>query len=219
MRYSGLGQLKTPASKADKISLSEQGKQLVATSQSASGDTLTSLETTVRATLSRLDALQSFEDSSYFETGSWDSSQTIRANLQAAINNIRVRAGTRQGTVHTQQRDVSVATETVKNIPTEVKNIPTNLKASIMDSAKEAAREISKEAVTSAANAAEDTGNKMVQKYVILGIVAVLGIGGAIFVIRRMRASSKIPAPSKIPASSQTSVAATVARKKKKRTK
>lgn len=127
MRLAGFGQVKVEATKEEKINLTKQAKGLVSASQVQTGPMLLALESSVRALLAKLDSLQAFEDSSFFEIGSWDSSQTIRANLQAAINNIRVRSGVREGTVHSQQRDVSVAAETVSNVASRqfVKDVET----------------------------------------------------------------------------------------------
>ena len=111
---------KKEATKEQKIALTGNAKHLNAQSQTA--ETIQriggpgALEALVRANMTQIDGLVMFEESGILDWGSWDSSQTIRANLQATINNIRVNTGTREGTVHGQQRDVSVATETVSNI-------------------------------------------------------------------------------------------------------
>lgn len=52
--------------------------------------------------------------------GKWDSSQTVRANLQAAINNVRVKTGAKEGVIHGQQRDVNVWVETARETPAAV---------------------------------------------------------------------------------------------------
>lgn len=110
------GQVKVEAPKEVKIRLSQQAKTLVSHSQTATGTALIALESAARAILAELDQYQSFEDSSYFEFGSWDSSQTIRANLQATISNIRVKTGIKEGAIHGQQKDVSVAEEFTSNV-------------------------------------------------------------------------------------------------------
>lgn len=52
--------------------------------------------------------------------GKWDSSQTVRANLQAAVNNVRVRGGERDGAVLGQQRDVNLAVEMARETPAAI---------------------------------------------------------------------------------------------------
>lgn len=117
----GMGQVaaRKEAESDTKRSLSKQAISVNDRSKALAVSSLPSLEAEARAVLALLDTYQAWDGSSWPLVG-YDSSQTARANLQAAISNIRVRTGVKEGAIHGQQQDVNVLVETAKNTPTAV---------------------------------------------------------------------------------------------------
>lgn len=114
----GLGQVaaRKVAENDTKRSLSKQAISINDRSDSLPVAALPGLEGEARGVLALLDTYQAWDGSSWPLVG-WDSSQTVRANLQAAISNIRVKTGAKEGAIHGQQKDVNLLTETAKNYP------------------------------------------------------------------------------------------------------
>lgn len=114
----GLGQVaaRKAAENDTKRSLSKQAISINDRSDSLPVAALPGLEGEARGVLALLDTYQAWDGSSWPLVG-WDSSQTVRANLQAAISNIRVKTGAKEGAIHGQQKDVNLLTETAKNYP------------------------------------------------------------------------------------------------------
>lgn len=94
---------------------------------------LPAVEAQARAHTSVLDSYQPWSEPTAAELalypavywlwyGKWDSSQTVRANLQAAVSNIRVKTGAKEGAIHGRQTDVSLLAETLRETPGAVKD-------------------------------------------------------------------------------------------------
>lgn len=114
----GLGQVaaRRDPSGLEARAISQQAISINDRSRSLPVAALPGLEGEARAALALLDTYQPFEKFSWL-LFSYDSSQTVRANLQAAISNIRVKTGAKEGAIHGQQKDVNLLTETAKNYP------------------------------------------------------------------------------------------------------
>lgn len=166
----GLGQVRKEAESDVKRSLTKQAISVNGRSTALPVTSLPALESEARGVLALLDGYQAWDGSSWPLVG-WDSSQTVRANLQAAISNIRVRSGTKEGAIHGQQTDVNVLTETAKNTPGAVKQ-----QAGDMVDAAKAAADCAKDPVRCWWNKTSAT-----QK-IGIGIGAgVVGVGAALY--------------------------------------
>ena len=133
-----LGQESAPRRSADndvKRAFTKNAIAINAQSQAVLPQVLPAIGATAAGVMAALNAFQPWSEPSAAEIaarsignaglywvwyGKWDSSQTIRANLQAALNNVRVRSGQREGAVLGQQRDVNVWAETARETPAAV---------------------------------------------------------------------------------------------------
>jgi len=117
------------ADRDTKVKLTAWAKSLNARSQTVAPAMASPLEAEIRAATSNLDMFQPWDDSDALsvaarvlswgmvDTSRYDSSQTVRANLQRALLNVRIRTGVREGRIPTApERDVSVAAEFGKNV-------------------------------------------------------------------------------------------------------
>lgn len=120
-----------PADNDTKRAFTKNAIAINAQSQAVPVQALPAIEAQARGVMAALNTFQAWSEPSTAELalrpalywlwyGKWDSSQTVRANLQAALNNVLVRGGQRGGTVIGQQRDVNVWAETARETPAAV---------------------------------------------------------------------------------------------------